>query len=71
MPFKVKHCWTFEGLEKEELIERLNHKTDANFILIDTIGKYEGNNVRIKGATTIRYLEAIDRRKNSGNTTRS
>jgi rhodanese-related sulfurtransferase len=59
---KIKHCWTLESIDKDELLERITGKYQSNFILIDTLGKYSGNDYRIKGATTIRYLEAIDRR---------
>ena len=32
-------------------------------MLVDTIGKYDGNKYKIKGAKTIPYPEVIDRRK--------
>lgn len=50
-----------ECVDKEELSERLKQKSD--FVLVDTIGKYNGNRYRIKGATTIPYTEVVDRRK--------
>jgi rhodanese-related sulfurtransferase len=62
MPYKLKHCWTLESLDKDELLERVSGKHGSKFVLIDTIGKYDGNKFRIRGATTMRYLEAIDRR---------
>jgi len=48
-------------ITKEELLERMNGKSD--FVLVDTIGKYEGNRFKIKGAKTIPYPDVIDRRK--------
>lgn len=52
---------SLECIDKDELLDRINNKTD--FVLVDTIGKYDGNRYKIKGATTIPYTEVIDRRK--------
>ncbi|MBC8414230.1 rhodanese-like domain-containing protein [bacterium] len=49
-----------ECIDKDELLERLANK--HNFILVDTIGSYDGNQCRISGATTIPYKQVIDRR---------
>ncbi len=50
----------YQCIEKNELLERINNK--SNFVLVDTVGNYGGNKYRIKGATTIPYPEVIDRR---------
>jgi rhodanese-related sulfurtransferase len=50
-----------ESIDKDELLMRLNGGSD--FVLVDTIGSYDGNRFRIKGAKTIPYPEVIDRRK--------
>src|SRR4030065_2270893 len=50
-----------ECISKEELLERINNKKD--FVIVDTIGKYDGNKYKIKGAVTIDSPTVIDRRK--------
>ncbi|MBI5057124.1 MAG: rhodanese-like domain-containing protein [Nitrospirae bacterium] len=52
---------SLECISKEELLKRIND--NAKFILVDTVGKYDGNKFRIKGAKTIPYPDVIDRRK--------
>ncbi len=47
-------------IDKDELLERMQEKTD--FILVDTVGIYDGNKFRISGAKTIPYPDVIDRR---------
>jgi 3-mercaptopyruvate sulfurtransferase SseA len=44
---------TYECIDKDELLQRIEEKT--NFILVDTIGTYAGNKYRIKGAKTIPF----------------
>jgi len=61
MPYKKELTFTIECIDKEDLQQRMEKKT--NFILVDTIGKYNGNRTKIKGATTIPYPDVIDRRK--------
>jgi rhodanese-related sulfurtransferase len=52
---------TLDCLTAEDLLSRI--EKSANVILVDTIGNYDGNRFRIKGATTIPYPEVVDRRK--------
>lgn len=61
MSENIEYCVTIESISKDELLQRMERKT--NFVLVDTIGKYEGNKYKIKGATTIDYPTVIDRRK--------
>ncbi len=51
---------SLECINKDELLKRINEQAD--FILVDTIGKYNGNRFRIKGSKTIPYPEVADRR---------
>ncbi len=60
MSYKKEICIQIECIDQDELFRRLNG--EADFILVDTIGGYDGNTVRIKGAKTIPYPELIDRR---------
>ncbi|MBI4687256.1 MAG: rhodanese-like domain-containing protein [Nitrospirae bacterium] len=48
-------------INKDELLKRIQN--GSNYILIDTIGNYDGNKLKIKSAVTIPYTEVIDRRK--------
>ena len=61
MGYKKDFTFSFDCIDKEELLQRINGK--SNFVLVDTIGKYDGNRFKIKGAKTIPYPEVIDRRK--------
>ncbi len=61
MSYQLDWNISLDCVTKEALLERLNNK--SNFVLVDTIGTYDGNTVKIKGATTIPYVEVIDRRK--------
>jgi len=47
-------------ISKEALLERM--KGDSSFVVVDTVGTYDGNRFKIKGAKTIPYPEVIDRR---------
>ena len=60
MAYQIEFNMSLECISKDELLERMNKK--SNFILVDTVGKYNGNRFRSKGAKTIPYPEVIDRR---------
>lgn len=61
MAYKKELTLSFDCIDKEELLQRINGKT--NFVLVDTVGTYNGNKFKIKGAKTIPYPEVVDRRK--------
>ncbi len=61
MSYQINFSIPLDCLNKDELIERINGK--SNFILVDTIGKYDGNRYKIKGAVTISYPNVVDKRK--------
>jgi rhodanese-related sulfurtransferase len=61
VPYTIHKCFGIECIDKDELLDRINGKSD--FILVDTIGKYDGNRFKISGARTIPYTEVIDRRQ--------
>lgn len=61
MPYTKEWKLPIECVSKEEVLERINNKKD--FVIVDTIGKYDGNKYKIKGAVTIDYPTVIDRRK--------
>ena len=61
MSYQKEFNHSLECISKEELLQRMSDKAD--FVLVDTIGKYDGNRFKIKGAKTIPYPEVIDRRK--------
>jgi len=60
MPYLKEWKLNLDCIDKEELLERING--ESSFILVDTIGTYDGNKYKIKRATTIPYKEVIDRR---------
>jgi rhodanese-related sulfurtransferase len=60
MPYEKEWKLMLDCINKDELLQRINGI--SNFILIDTIGSYDGNKYKIKRATTIPYKEVIDRR---------
>jgi rhodanese-related sulfurtransferase len=60
MSYNVEFHLPVECIDRNELLSRIEGKT--GFVLIDTVGKYNGNRFKIKGATTIPYPEVIDRR---------
>ncbi len=60
MPYKIDYKASLDCIDKDELLRRIND--NADFVLVDTIGRYDGNRFRIKGATTVPYPEVIDRR---------
>ncbi len=61
MSYGIEFSMSLECIDKDELLKRMNEK--KNFVLVDIVGKYDGNRYRIKGARTIPYPEVIDRRK--------
>ena len=61
MSYQINFNVPLDCLDKDELLERINGQ--SNFVLVDTIGKYDGNRFKIKGAKTISYPEVVDRRK--------
>ena len=61
MSYKKEFCVPIECIDKDELLNRIDGESD--FILVDTIGGYDGNRFRIKGAKTVPYPEVIDRRR--------
>jgi rhodanese-related sulfurtransferase len=60
MAYMKEICISIECVDRDELMKRINGK--SNFVLVDTIGRYDGNSSRIKGAKTVPYPEVIDRR---------
>ncbi len=60
MSYQINFNMSLECIDKDELSERINGK--SNFVLVDTVGTYDGNRFKIKGAKTIPYTEVIDRR---------
>lgn len=61
MAYQIDFNIALDCVEKEELLKRFEQKAD--FVLVDTIGTYNGNKYKIKGATTIPYTDVVDRRK--------
>jgi rhodanese-related sulfurtransferase len=61
MSYQKEFNLSLECISKEELLQRINVK--SGFVIVDTIGKYDGNRFKIKGSKTIEYPEVIDRRK--------
>lgn len=61
MSYSKEFKISLEYIDREQLLKLINKGSD--FILVDTIGRYDGNRFRIKGARTIPYPEVIDRRK--------
>lgn len=61
MSYIIEYSLPLECIDREELIEKLAE--DHHIILVDTIGRYDGNEMKIRGALTIPYPEVIDRRK--------
>jgi len=61
MSYQINFNTPIDCLDKDELLDIINGQ--SNFILVDTIGKYDGNKFKIKGSKTIPYPEVVDRRK--------
>ena len=61
MSYQLDWNIKLDCVSKESLLKRFEEKKD--FILIDTIGTYNGNKYKIKGAATIPYTEVVDRRR--------
>ena len=60
MAFKKTFPIELDIITKEELLAKIN--SNSNYMLVDTIGSYDGNKNKIKTATTIDYPTVIDRR---------
>ena len=61
MSYQIDWNIPIECVSKEDLLKRVHE--GSSFILVDTIGSYDGNKYKIKGATTIPYPDVADRRK--------
>ncbi len=61
MSYNIDFHMSLECIDKEELLKRINEGSD--FVLVDTVGTYDGNKFKIKGAQTVPYPEVIDRRR--------
>lgn len=60
MSYQIDWNVPLDCVSRESLLKKLEGK--RNIILVDTIGTYDGNKYRIRGATTIPYPEVADRR---------
>lgn len=60
MPYELDFRIPLQCITKDELLDRIDEK--QNCVIVDTIGNYNGNKIRIAGAKTIPYPEVIDRR---------
>ncbi len=55
------YVFFYKCISHRELLRRIREQ--SNFLLIDLIGNYQGNDIRIKGSTSIPYYDLIDRRR--------
>ena len=60
MAYQKKINVPVDYINKNELLERMNG--NDNIVILDTIGTYDGNKYRIRGAKTIPFPDVIDRR---------
>jgi rhodanese-related sulfurtransferase len=60
MPYTIDFGVKIDCITKDELFERITRGGD--FVLVDTVGQYDGNRLKIRGARTIPYPEVVDRR---------
>ena len=60
MGYKINFDLNLQCLEKDEVLDRMNNNADC--VIVDTVGGYDGNKYKIKGAKTIPYPEIADRR---------
>lgn len=60
MTYQLDWNIPLDCITKETLLQKLN--SGRNIILVDTIGTYDGNRYRIKGAKTIPFPDVPDRR---------
>ncbi len=60
MSYQLDWNITLDCINKEDLLKKL--ESGQNLVLVDTIGTYDENKYMIKGATTIPYVEVINRR---------
>ncbi|HDH53256.1 MAG TPA: rhodanese-like domain-containing protein [Nitrospirae bacterium] len=63
MPYQIDFNMSLECIDKDELLRRINEKSASDFVIVDTVGKYDGNKYKIKGAKTVPYPEVVDRRR--------
>ena len=61
MAYQKEYSLFLECIDKDDLLKRINES--VNTVIVDTVGKYNGNRFKIKGAKTIPYPDVIDRRK--------
>ncbi|HDK16381.1 MAG TPA: hypothetical protein ENG75_00355 [Nitrospirae bacterium] len=61
MSYKTDLNLSIDCIDKNELLNLINK--GSNCVIVDTIGKYDGNKFKIRGAYTIPYPEVVDRRK--------
>ncbi|UCE71477.1 MAG: hypothetical protein JSU99_09335 [Nitrospiraceae bacterium] len=60
MAYQINFELTLDCLDKDEILDRINNNADC--VIVDTVGGYDGNKYKIKGAKTIPYPEIADRR---------
>jgi len=60
MSYQLDWNIPLDCVTKETLLQKLT--AGRNIILVDTIGAFNGNRYKIKGAVTIPYPEVADRR---------
>lgn len=60
MTYRLDWNIPLDCVSKETLLQKL--ESGQNILLVDTIGKYDGNKYKIKGAKTIPYPDIPDRR---------
>lgn len=60
MSYQLEWKIQLECIDKDELLQRM--RDNKRYILVDTIGTYDGNKYKIRGAKTVPYPEVIDRR---------
>ncbi len=61
MPYQIDWNISLDCVTCDEILKRFDNGN--NFVVVDTIGTYDGNKYKIKGAKTIPYPEVADRRK--------
>jgi len=60
MTYQLDWNIPLDCVSKETLLQKLT--SGENIVLVDTIGTFDGNKYKIKGAVTIPYPEVVDRR---------
>jgi len=61
MAYRKTFSIPLDFITKGEILQRMNKK--SNFVIVDTIGTYDGNMFKIRGAKTIPFPEVVDRRQ--------